>query len=55
DAVQLYFTRVHAEFQVDTHFPKVDLRHWDLKSAVFHPPDERNPYPFTFFVYNRKR
>ncbi len=50
----LYLTRVHAEFQVDTSFPKFDESLWVEKSAIFHPPDEKNPHPFTFFTFERR-
>ena len=54
DTDRLYLTRVHAEFQVDTTFPDLDLSMWAEISADLHPSDEKNPYPFTFFVYERR-
>lgn len=50
---RLYLTRVHAEFQVDTTFPDFDVSLWQEISRDFHPADEKNPDPFTFFIYER--
>jgi len=50
----LYLTRVHANFQVDTFFPVFDVSQWEKISADFHPADEENPHPFTFFIYKRR-
>ena len=53
-ADHLYLTRIHAKFQVDTSFPDFDESLWVEKSADFHPSDEKNPHPFTFFIYERR-
>ena len=50
DSDQLYLTRVHDRFQVDTFFPEFDLTQWEKISAEFHPADEKNPHSFTFFI-----
>ncbi len=54
DTEWLYLTRIHAKFQVDTSFPNFDESLWVEKSADFHPSDEKNPHPFTFFIYERR-
>ena len=54
DTDRLYLTRIHAEFQVDTTFPDLDLSLWKEISADFHPSDEKNAHPFTFFIYERR-
>ena len=51
---RLYLTRIHAKFQVDTFFPNLDLSSWREISAEFRPSDEKNPYAFTFFIYERR-
>ena len=51
---RFYLTRVHGKFQVDTSFPEFDLSPWEEISADFYPADEKNPYPFTFFIYERR-
>ena len=54
DTDRLYLTRIHAEFQVDTTFPNLDLSLWKVISADFHPSNEKNAHPFTFFIYERR-
>ena len=52
---RLYITRVHAEIDGDTFFPEFDLDEWELVSEEHHKADERNQYPYSFLVYERKR
>jgi dihydrofolate reductase len=47
-------TRVHANVEGDTFFPKIDPAHWELSSSEFHPKDERHNFAFTFETYKRK-
>ncbi|HBX68442.1 MAG TPA: dihydrofolate reductase [Chloroflexi bacterium] len=54
EAGRLYLTRVHAEFQIDTSFPNFDVSLWREVAAEFHPADEKNPHPFTFYILERK-
>jgi dihydrofolate reductase len=51
---RLYLSRIHAEFQVDTYFPEFDMLNWTQISERHHPADEKNPHPFTFYIYERK-
>jgi dihydrofolate reductase len=51
---RLYLTRVHGEFQTDITFPNFDPSHWEEVSAELHPSDEKNPYAFTLFTYERR-
>lgn len=50
---RLYLTQVHARVPGDTHFPEVDPRHWQERSRMHHPPDERHAHAFTFVVMDR--
>ena len=50
---RLYLSRIHAEFQVDTYFPEFDMLNWTQISEKYHPADEKNPHPFTFYIYER--
>ncbi len=52
---RLYITRVHAEVEGDTVFPEIDLKGWRLVSREDHDSDDRNEYPFSFLVYERKQ
>jgi len=51
---RLYITRVHAEVEGDTIFPDVDLDRWELVFEETHEADERNEFPFSFLIYERR-
>jgi dihydrofolate reductase len=51
---RIYLTRVHAEVEGDTFFPKLDLEDWELVSEEHHETDERNEFPYSFLVYERR-
>lgn len=54
-ANRLYITWVHEEFDADTFFPELDETHWDVVSREDFPePDESNPYPYSYVIYERK-
>ncbi|MCB0823705.1 MAG: dihydrofolate reductase [Bacteroidales bacterium] len=54
-AHKLYITWVHESFDADTFFPELDDKIWQLVSEEHHPdPDENNPYPYTFAIYEQK-
>ena len=53
-ADKLDLTKVHANFEADTHFPEIDLSQWQLVFEEYHPKDERHDYAFTFQTYSRK-
>jgi dihydrofolate reductase len=50
---RIYLTRIHAEVEGDTYFPKIDLNEWDLVSEEHHEADDRNEFPFSFLIYER--
>jgi dihydrofolate reductase len=52
-ADRIYLTRVHADVDGDTTFPDLDDDEWRVVSREDHDADERNPYPCSFFVYER--
>jgi dihydrofolate reductase len=47
-------TRVHASFNADTFFPKIDKKNWVLISEEYHPKDEKHKVDFTYLTYHRK-
>jgi dihydrofolate reductase len=51
---RIYLTRIHAHFDGDTCFPDFDEAEWEIVSEERHEPDERNRYPHTFLVYERR-
>jgi dihydrofolate reductase len=52
DKIEL--TRVHAEFDADTFFPKLNPEHWKIVHEEFHPADERHVYSFTFQTFQKR-
>lgn len=52
-ADRIYLTRVHAQFPADTTFPDFDPKNWREERLSHHPPDERHPYAYTTFLYER--
>jgi dihydrofolate reductase len=53
-ADRLYLTLVDAELEGDTRFPEFDRALWREVSRESHPADERNQYPYTFLVLERR-
>ena len=54
-AESLYITWVHHEFSADIYFPEVDFSKWEEVSRQDMPADEKNPYPYSFVLYKRKK
>ncbi len=54
-ADRLYLTSIHEDFEGDTNFPDFEKSDWDLISEESYAPDEKNPYPYTFLIYERLR
>ena len=54
EARKIYLTRVHGTFNGDTFFPAIDENEWRLVSSEPHFKDEKNPFDYTFCVYERK-
>ncbi len=53
-ADKIYYTKIHHSFEGDAFFSEIDLKKWSLISKKDFPADERNKYPFSFCVYNKK-
>ncbi len=54
-ANKLYITWVHENFEADAFFPDFDRKDWEIISKEdFLEPDEKNPYPYTYIIYQRK-
>ncbi|WP_240032161.1 dihydrofolate reductase [Psychroflexus aestuariivivens] len=50
-ADKIELTRVHAEFEADTYFPKIDKSEWKLVNESFHAKDELHNYAFTYQTF----
>ena len=53
-ADRIYLTLVHAEINGDTFFPEFDPMEWDETGRTRREADEKNPYPCSFVIYDRK-
>lgn len=53
-AERLYITDIHHSFNGDTFFPAIDRKNWVAISEEKGIVDEKNQYPHTFLVYERK-
>ena len=54
-ADHLYLTRVHITLESDKTIPPIIEEDWTLICEQFHPADEKNQHPHTFFHYIRNR
>lgn len=52
-AKKIELTRVHAFFDADTFFPKIDSNIWKETTNIFHDKDEKHDYSFSFLTYER--
>jgi len=53
-ANRIYLTRIHHRFEGDAYFPEVPAAEWNLVKSRFCDVDEKNKYPHTFQVWERK-
>ena len=54
EADRLYLTLVHASVDADVFFPDVDETAWVETESESHAADEKNQYPFTFKLLEKK-
>ncbi len=52
---RIYLTRIYANFEGDSFFPEIDSEKWEMIEREEHEPDEKNPYPYAFLTYKRKK
>ncbi len=53
-ADKIELTRVHADFEADTFFPKIDKTVWKEIENTFHKKDSEHAYEFSFITYIKK-
>ncbi|MCW3463807.1 dihydrofolate reductase [Chitinophaga nivalis] len=51
---RIYLTRVYAVVPGDAFFPGMDATDWNLVRDERHEADEKNQYPFSFQVWERR-
>ena len=54
-ADRLYITKINDEFEGDTFFPDFKEVDWKIISQEKGPKDEKNPYDYSFNIYERNR
>ena len=52
-ADRLLVTRIDEDFEGDTVFPDIDWTCWTLCEEIPGVRDEKNPYDYRFYIYNR--
>jgi dihydrofolate reductase len=52
-ADRLYVTLVHVEVEGDSWFPEFDLSQWTKVECKDCEADEKNPYTYSFLIYER--
>jgi dihydrofolate reductase len=52
---KIYITRVYANFEGDSFFPDINTEKWELIEREDQQTDEKNPYPFAFLTYKRRK
>ena len=53
-AERLYMTLIHARFVGDAWFPEFDLGQWREVSREDHQADDKNAYPYSFVILERR-
>jgi len=53
-ADRLYLTHVHAEIEGDAYFPEVNFKQWLEVSREDYQASDKNPYDYSFVVYDKK-
>jgi len=51
---RLYVTEVDAMIEGDAHFPAIRKDRWDVVSETAYPQGEKDDYPFTVKIYERR-
>jgi dihydrofolate reductase len=52
---RIYLTIIDVELEGDVFFPELDEEEWKVVREEKHGADTKNPYDFTYFVYERKK
>lgn len=49
----LYLTIIHEDFDADVFFPVINMNEWTEQEKIFHQPDEKNLYSYSFIKYKK--
>lgn len=52
-ADRIYLTLIHHSFDADTFFPTFDESKWQVVSRTDCEADEKNPYAYSFLIFDR--
>jgi dihydrofolate reductase len=52
-ADKMHLTRIHADLNGDTYFPKFDEEDWNCVDSVFRPKDDDNQHDMTFETWSK--
>ena len=52
---RIYLTKILHTFEGDTFFPELDMNEWEEISCQDFEPDEKNKYPFSIIILDRKK
>jgi dihydrofolate reductase len=52
---RIYLTRIHTVVEGDAHFPVIHEPEWTLVKEDSHLPDEKNRFPYSFQVWERRQ
>lgn len=52
---RIYLTRIFANFEGDSFFPDINPEQWEMIEREDYQPDEKNPYPYAFITYKRRK
>ena len=53
-ADRIYLTEIHSKFDGDAFFPEIDSSIWKEIKREDHESDDKNPYPYSFVVLERR-
>lgn len=51
---RIYLTTVHHTFDADAFFPELNPEDWITTSEIYHQPDEKNAFSYTFSTLERR-
>lgn len=52
-AKRMYITKIHHEYEGDTHFPEIDENVWKIVSQEKGIKNEENPYNYEYLIFEK--